>query len=240
MIKRIRIGILGVTGKMGKRLQDLIVNDPSYSGQFQLVYACSGPNDPRFTTIRTVKPDLIIDFSAPLSSLRMASECKGLKIALLICTTGFSNSQLKVLKQTLKGCVWAMVPNTSLGTYVFAQTLAKAARMLPKEYQAAIVESHHILKKDAPSGTAKMLAEVIRENSDRQDVPIHSIRGGTEVGEHSVVFLGPDEKIELIHRVQDRSLFAHGALGIARLLLKKKPQKSGEAFSASELYVGRS
>lgn len=237
MKKQIKVGLLGASGKMGKHLQELIVNHPDYNNDYQLVFACSGPNDPRFALIESYTPDVLIDFSAPPATLKMAKLCAQLKVPMLICTTGFSATQLTQLKKLFRKVPYAIVPNTSLGVYVFRGAIMQAAKQLPSDYAIEIVETHHKDKKDAPSGTAKMLAESICQASGRTHVPIHSLRGGSEVGEHRVIFLGPDEKMECVHKAQDRSLFAHGAIRLARTLCEQRAKPHGVAYTGEDLFA---
>jgi len=218
--KRIKVGILGATGKMGKKLHYLILDQPEYRDKFQLVYAASGPNDPRFELLAGSGAEVLIDFSSPKSSLKAASICGHHKIPLLICTTGFDFKQLETLKSSLKNVAWANVPNTSLGVFAFKNIVGQLAAKLPDSFHFEIVEVHHEHKKDAPSGTAKIIAQEIQNSRKQITVPMHSIRGGTEVGEHRVIALGQNESIELVHRASDRKVFAHGALRLAQALLK--------------------
>ena len=236
MIKRIRVGLMGATGRMGKKVQELIVNDPIYSQKFILTYACSGPNDPRFPLIESSRPDVLLDFSAPASTLKMARVYGSLKIPTIVCTTGFTSQDLKKLEGYYsRGQRWAIAPNTSLGVFALREAVRAVVTVLPRDYSIEIVEAHHTQKKDNPSGTAKMLAAAIAELRPGTTVPIHSLRGGTEVGEHRVVILGPDERIELLHRAGDRTLFAHGALKLAAKLLSLRARR--KPYAADELFA---
>jgi 4-hydroxy-tetrahydrodipicolinate reductase len=218
--KRIKVGILGATGKMGKKLHYLILDQPEYRDLFQLVYAASGPNDPRFEMLAGSGAEVLIDFSSPKSSLKAAAICGQHKIPFLMCTTGFDLKQLEILKHNLKNVAWANIPNSSLGVFAFKNIVGQLASALPDSFHFEIVEVHHEHKKDAPSGTAKILAQEIQNSRKQAIVPTHSLRGGTEVGEHRVIALGQDESIELVHRASDRKVFAHGALRLAQALLK--------------------
>jgi 4-hydroxy-tetrahydrodipicolinate reductase len=107
--------------------------------------------------------------------------------------------------------------------------------MLSPEYKVSILETHHADKKDAPSGTAKMLANEVLQSGSVAAVPTYSLRGGSEVGEHRIIILGPGERLELSHRANDRSLFVHGALKLARGVLKLKPRAGG--YVPSDLFL---
>lgn len=184
MSRRIKIGILGATGRMGKKLHYLILDEPEYRDQFQFVYAASGPNDPRFKLMAESGMDVLIDFSSPSSSVKASAICGKNKIPMLVCTTGFDTKQLSSLKVQLKTVAWANVPNASLGVYSFKKALRLIAKSLPPTFHFEIIEIHHEHKKDAPSGTAKVLASEIMNSRNVSNVPIHSLRGGSEVGEH--------------------------------------------------------
>lgn len=238
MSRRYKIGILGASGRMGKKLQSLVLDSEVSQNDFQLVFAASGPNDPRFNQIESAGMDILIDFSAVPSSLKVAKLCAKLKIPMLICTTGFDAKQIGQLTRDLKNVPWALVPNTSLGVYALKRVTRLLSTLLPSDFHFEIVEMHHAEKKDAPSGTAKLLADDIKTLRKTPNLPVHSIRGGTEVGEHRVIALGPDERIEFVHRAQDRQLFAHGALKLAKALLARKAKRSGAPYSADELFEG--
>jgi 4-hydroxy-tetrahydrodipicolinate reductase len=221
---------------MGNKIQDLILHDHDYSETFVLAHAIAGPQDPRFSLMASERPEVLVDFSAPKSTLVVAKRAAELKIPMLVCTTGFNDSEYAKLCETLKRVPWIFAPNTSLGVYATRQAIRAALAPLPGDYSVEIVEAHHKNKKDAPSGTAKQLAATVRGVRPSVDVPIHSLRGGTEVGEHRVVILGPDERIEITHRASDRALFAHGALKLAKALVglraRSKPYTIDEVFSA--------
>ena len=235
MKRRLRVGILGSSGRMGTELRNLLAQDADLSREVVLCFAASGPNDPRFETFSHEKPQVLIDFSAPETTLAVAEFCAQNKVALLVGTTGFSEAQKKKLKALLGGKVaWALVPNTSVGIYALRAALAKTAEILGEEFKIEIVESHHEQKKDAPSGTAKLLAETVQPFR-KQAIGIHSLRGGSEVGEHEIHFLGPGERIQFNHRAGDRSLFARGAFKLASALSLKRAQK--EPYSSDDLFA---
>ena len=115
--------------------------------------------------------------------------------------------------------------NFSIGVNVIFWLTRKAAEQLGEDFEAEIIETHHKMKKDAPSGTAKTLAEILKSDREMQsEIPIRSIREGDVVGEHTVIFNGPSERLELTHRAESREIFARGALRAAKWVIGKPPR----------------
>jgi 4-hydroxy-tetrahydrodipicolinate reductase len=185
--------------------------------------------------------DVVIDFSfhqATRALLELAAS-KGKPV--VIGTTGHSPEE-KAALVTLAAqvpCVWA--GNYSVGVNLLYALTRRAARTLGDDYAAEVIEMHHSQKKDAPSGTAARLLEIILEERKldrgalrhgregitgartKDEVGIHSLRGGDVVGDHTVMFAGPGERLELTHRASDRSVFAEGALRAAKWVVSRKP-----------------
>jgi 4-hydroxy-tetrahydrodipicolinate reductase len=230
----IRLGVLGGSGKMGRSLTNVVVSDLNLSAQFKIVYVAAGSQDPNFLNLAKREVDVVIDFSAPKATVEMAKLCAKHKIPLLICTTGFADKELKFLERTLKRVPWALTPNTSLGVYALKRALRTVLEFLPLDYSVDIVDIHHQEKKDAPSGTAKLLQSEVQMKRGHLP-PVHSIRAGTEAGEHQVHLMGPLERLELSHHAQDRSLFARGALRLAQKLIQLKAR--GAAYTVDDLFA---
>lgn len=225
-MKKIKIGICGATGRMGQMLTRLLRDETIYQDRFDLVYQSSGPDDQPFESLSKSKAEVVIDFSVPEASLEMARLCAKLGIAHLVCTTGFDGAELKTLHQTHRQSTWALVPNTSQGIFALGEALKRIFEFLPGYFSVSIVEVHHAQKKDAPSGTAKMLETIVREHfQGKQEVPVLSIRAGSDPGEHRVLIMGPSERLEFSHRAENRDLFARGALALVEKLRKKKKRK---------------
>jgi 4-hydroxy-tetrahydrodipicolinate reductase len=177
--------------------------------------------------------DVIIDFSSHRITAQIARRAVALKKPLVIGTTGHTAGEKAELKERLAAipCVWA--GNYSVGVNLLYALTQQAAEVLNDDYDAEVVEMHHRFKKDAPSGTAARLLEIIlaarkldasalrhgREGvpgeRTRSEVGIHSLRGGDVVGDHTVMFAAPGERIELTHKASDRGIFARGALRAA-------------------------
>lgn len=179
--------------------------------------------------------DVIIDFSNPSSLEALLAYCKRNKMPIVICTTGHSAEQLELIKETSKEIPVFRSGNMSLGINLITNLLKKAASVLGDGYDVEIVERHHRNKVDAPSGTAIMLAnavaeglpyeakyvyerESVRQPRGKNEIGISAIRGGTIVGEHEVIFCGPDEVIEFKHTAHSREVFANGAVSAAKYM----------------------
>jgi len=165
--------------------------------------------------------DVLIEFTNPGATLAHLQDCAGTKVAAVIGTTGFSESERKRLESCAKKTAIFLSPNMSPGMNVLFRLAREAAHAL-KGYDIHIVEAHHKLKKDAPSGTALRLADAVAEGG--APMPrISSVRAGDIVGDHMLVIAGPFERLELTHRAHAREVFAAGALQAAAWVAGKKP-----------------
>jgi 4-hydroxy-tetrahydrodipicolinate reductase len=143
---------------------------------------------------------------------------------LVIGTTGHSQQQRKTIEAAAQSIPIVFASNFSVGVNVLFWLTQKAAELLGSDFDAEIVETHHNMKKDAPSGTAKTLANILKTaRKSESEIPIQSIREGEVVGEHSVIFKGPDERLDLTHRAASREIFARGALRAAKWIVHKPP-----------------
>ena len=184
--------------------------------------------------------DVAIDVSQPQGSVGIATCCAADKVPLVIGTTGHSSDQLSKLRATATRIAILFSPNFSVGVNLLFWLTEKTSEILGPEFDAEIVELHHRLKKDSPSGTAKRLGEIIAKTrsleyekavrhgreglvGERQgnEIGLHAMRGGDIVGEHTVYFAGTGERIELTHRASNRDTFAKGALRAAAWLINK-------------------
>jgi 4-hydroxy-tetrahydrodipicolinate reductase len=253
----IRIGVAGAAGKMGSRITAL---SREYDGlQLAGAYEREGHNDIGKdigyvvgigeTGIRLSenidaildKVDVIIDFTSVESTKDNIRKASARGKAMVIGTTGFSGDDLREIDHLLGKIPCVMASNMSLGVNLLLKVLWDMARALGDDYDIEIVEAHHRLKKDAPSGTALKMAQVIagavRRNLDevavysrkgiigqrtRKEIGIQTVRAGDIVGEHTVLFGGLGERIEITHKASSRDTFARGALKAA-LWLAGKP-----------------
>ena len=184
--------------------------------------------------------DVVIDFTAPEASLANARVCAEKKVPLVVGSTGFSPQAKAEMAALALQTPVLMAPNMSVGVNLMIRIAAEAARVLGESYEVEIVELHHRMKKDAPSGTALRLAEVIagelkrdpakdfrmeRKGNigerPRSEIGIQTVRGGDIVGEHTVFFIGEGERLEITHRATSRDQFALGAVRAARWIVGK-------------------
>ncbi len=238
-----KIVITGASGKMGRVIANLVKQRddceimagidiiPAQYDSFPLVQK---PFD------LTEKPDVIIDFSHPSALEELLSYCKMKSVPAVIATTGYTEEQIADIKAAAHQAPIFFTFNMSLGINLLVDLAKRAASVLGTQFDVEILEKHHNLKKDAPSGTALMIAEAInevygndkkyvydrhnvRKPRDKEEIGISSIRGGTIVGEHDVIFAGHDEVITLSHSAQSKEVFAVGAINAALFLKDKRP-----------------
>lgn len=189
--------------------------------------------------LSTEKGDVIVDFShySRLDTLLEYAVDRGLP--LVIATTGYSDEILKKIENSSKKIPILLSSNMSLGINLLQDILEKITPIIYPNYDIELIEKHHNKKIDSPSGTAKTLLEVIKKNIDevieekygrvgmekreKNEIGVHSLRGGTIVGEHSVLFCGNDEIIELKHTALSKKIFAEGALQGAKFIIGKEP-----------------
>ena len=184
--------------------------------------------------------DIAIDFSRPQATMAVLELCLREGKPLVTGTTGLGEAEMSRLKEAAKTIPVFYSRNMSLGVNLQLALVRAATRVLGSAFDPEIVETHHNLKVDAPSGTALMLAEAIEgardgeselvfgrhetnKRRDEKEIGIHSLRGGNKAGEHSVYFLGTDEEIVITHRAGSKRVFADGALTAAAFLLDREP-----------------
>lgn len=175
--------------------------------------------------------DVVVDFSAPAACPAIAAAARRLQAALVCGTTGLGSEAEAALTQAAEEVPVLYAANFSRGVAVLAELAELARHRLGADFDAEILEIHHRDKRDAPSGTARMLGRalgdekgVIRTGPRRAgEIGYAALRGGAVAGEHTVFFLGPHERLELTHRARDRSVFAAGALDAARWLVRQTP-----------------
>ncbi|NYB76102.1 4-hydroxy-tetrahydrodipicolinate reductase [Sedimentibacter hydroxybenzoicus DSM 7310] len=175
--------------------------------------------------------DIIIDFSNPANLDFLLNYAKERNAALLICTTGFNQEQKNKIVEAGKNIPVLLSSNTSTGINIVRKMLKLISNDL-NNFEIDIVDRHHNKKVDAPSGTAKTLAEDIMQETGREKIEMHSLRAGTIPGEHTVIFSGIDEIIEIKHTAFSKKIFARGAIDIA---LKLVNQKEG-FYTTEELF----
>lgn len=239
----IKILLSGCNGKMGQVITKLCVASETFeiAAGYDAVEAIS-QSYPVYKDLSkcTENIDVIMDFSHALVLDSLLEFALFHKIPMVIATTGHSKEQLSRLEEASKLLPIFQSANMSLGINLLVDLAQKAAKVFGDSFDIEIVEKHHNQKVDAPSGTALMLAQSINstfqqpkgyvfdrhvkhEKRVSDEIGIHSIRGGTIVGEHNVIFAGQDEIIEITHAALSRNVFGKGALTAAEFIYNKKP-----------------
>jgi 4-hydroxy-tetrahydrodipicolinate reductase len=213
MKKPVRVALIGARGRMGRTIVDLAKNDSKID-----IVAQSDIGDAIDAAVKDC--DVAIDFSNANATDEICRAASQNRKALVIGTTGHSPEQRNVIEKTAKSVPIVFASNFSVGVNTLFALTRRAAEILGSDFKPEIVETHHTQKKDAPSGTAKALGEILKE-AGKSDVPIQSIREGDVVGEHTVTFVGPSERLELTHRAESREIFARGALRAAEWIVGK-------------------
>lgn len=223
----IKLGVAGVCGKMGRRIYELAGLDKD----LEVALALEKKGTPLIgKDLGKIKVssnldglflvDVLVDFTLPEAVDMHLDYVAKYKKAYVLGTTGLSDAQKTKVEEVAKIVPVVFAPNMSVGVNVLFSILAEIAKKLGPDYNVEIVEAHHKAKKDAPSGTAKKLAEIITQVT-KKDVPMHSIRLGDIFGDHLVVFCGNSERIEIKHQAHSRDLFVVGALKAVKWIFGK-------------------
>ena len=211
----VRVMLIGAAGRMGKTVRELAEKD----SDIQIAELCD-LGDSIEPAMKTC--DVAIDFSQADSIDEICRAALQHGKSLVIGTTGHSQQQRKTIEETAHSVPIVLASNFSVGVNVLFWLTQKAAELLGSDFNPEIVETHHKMKKDAPSGTAKTLAEILKSVRS-SEIAIQSIREGDVVGEHTVIFAGPGEQLELTHRAASRGIFALGAIRAAKWIVRKAP-----------------
>ncbi|MCG2725352.1 MAG: 4-hydroxy-tetrahydrodipicolinate reductase [Elusimicrobia bacterium] len=220
--KKLSIIICGAKGRVGSKIIEHIGKTFEFNlfGAVDIGNGAGIVSPDKFSSLIS-EADIAIDFTAPDASLKFAETCAKARKPIVIGTTGFKKEQLAKLRHYANETAVFLSPNMSPAvniTFAVSKLIAKKL----KNFDISILEAHHIMKKDAPSGTALRYSEYIKQVSDK-NIDISSIRAGGIIGEHTVLFAGSDERIELIHRAQSRDIFVKGALEAAKWMIGQKP-----------------
>lgn len=231
----LKIALSGCNGRMGRAIQEIVS-----SRENMRIVAGFDMNTAKYADFPVFADpfefqgscDVVIDFSAAAGTVQLLAYCEKKHTPVIICTTGHSAEQLEKIRDTSERLPVFRSGNMSMGINLMLDLLRRCASVLGENYDVEVVEKHHNQKLDAPSGTALMLADAVaaalpgqtdyvydrherREKRPAHEIGISSIRGGTIVGEHSVLFCGHDEIIELRHTALSREVFAAGAVDAA-------------------------
>lgn len=249
----INVLISGALGKMGRKVFEATTENDNFKVVCGVDYKESSelsfPVYDSFDKV-TEKVDVIIDFSTPVVLSSLLNFATKNKISAVLCTTGYTAEDVKMVQNTSKEIAIFRSANMSLGVNVLISLVKKATEGL-NGFDIEIIEKHHNQKKDAPSGTALMLADAVKEVRDEKfyvygregmvgkrnadEIGIHAIRGGNIVGEHDVIFAGLNETITLSHQATDRSVFAIGAIKAAEYIVTK----NNGIFNMQDLVDGK-
>lgn len=207
-----RIGVIGLNGRMSKAVIEEINNHPECTVSGALVR--DKAQDSSITLYDKVQDlanvsDAIIDFSTPTTSLEIIKELAGSNVILVCGTTGFTPQEFKAFKNPSLTLIYSA--NMSIGINLLQKLLKTTSSKLSDDFDSAIIDIHHKHKKDSPSGTALMLAKTIEETRQNK-VQISDLRIGEVPGEHSIIFTNKDESITLSHKAFNRNIFAKGAI----------------------------
>ena len=238
----VKIIMHGCNGHMGQVISGIVEKDPDAEIVAGSDIADQGKNSyPVFTDIDTcqVEADAIIDFSSAKATDKLLEYSAARQIPVVLCSTGLNEEQLAKVEETSKKVAVLKSANMSLGINTLLKLVQDAAKVLATAgFDMEIVEKHHRLKVDAPSGTALALADSInevmdnkyhyvydrsqkREKRDDKEIGISAVRGGTIVGEHEIIFAGQDEVIEFKHTAYSKAIFGKGAVEAAKFLAGK-------------------
>lgn len=239
----VRVIMHGCFGKMGQVITRMVKDDPDIEIVAGIDRRVQEEGEyPVYESLKycDVKADVLIDFSNAAATDELLEECVRRKLPIVLCTTGLSKEQLEKVKTASKETAVLKSANMSLGVNLLMKLLQDATKVLaPAGFDVEIVEKHHNQKLDAPSGTAIALADSVNEAADgkynycydrsrerkrreKNEIGISSVRGGSIVGEHEVIYAGEDEVIELKHTAYSKAVFAKGAIEAAKFLAEKQ------------------
>lgn len=251
---KIRVAVCGAAGRMGKTIIKMLSADPV----FELCMAVEAPGTPLEgkdagevagigkigvsiigadkleEQLHDLKPDVLVDFTTAKAAVENVKKACRCGVDVVVGTTGFTPEELQEIREVVRkhGVRAVVSPNMSRGVNVLFSLIKMVGSRL-KDYDVEIVEAHHAMKKDMPSGTALKIGEILEKETGRRP-RIHSIRAGEIVGEHRVLFAGPGERLEIIHMAQGREAFASGVLKVIKEL--KTKGKPGEVLGTQEIF----
>ncbi|MBI2609479.1 MAG: 4-hydroxy-tetrahydrodipicolinate reductase [Deltaproteobacteria bacterium] len=210
----IRVGVLGAEGKMGQAIMRLLKEEPQKFSAIGIT-----KNEKLQAVIDSL--DVLIDFSTSRATLENVEIVVSRGKPIVVGTTGFNESEKNDFLERAQKVPCVFSPNMSIGVNLLFKLTSEVSKIL-KDYDIEIFEAHHSQKKDAPSGTALKLKEKVEE-AIHHKVPVHSVRAGDIVGDHTVLFATNGERLELTHKASSRDTFAKGAITAAVWVLNQKP-----------------
>ncbi|MBQ8686084.1 MAG: 4-hydroxy-tetrahydrodipicolinate reductase [Clostridia bacterium] len=235
-----KIILCGACGKMGGNVLSLLEGDESAVAVCGVDLFPKEIGIPVYTDFTSVKEeaDVIVDFSSAENLKARLEYAKTHKLGIVLASTGFTAEDLAMIDEYAQSVAIFKTANLSLGVNLMQALCKAAAQVLGEQFDVEIIERHHNLKKDAPSGTALMLADTVNEAfegkkryvdgrsgivgaREKSEIGMHAVRGGTIVGEHEVMFAGEDEIITITHSARSKRVFAAGAIRAAKFLRGK-------------------
>jgi 4-hydroxy-tetrahydrodipicolinate reductase len=229
-MKKLRIALVGAAGRMGTAIRAIADGE-----SVEIVAQFSSGDE-----INAAGADVVVDFSSASAAGEVCAAAIKTNVPLVIGTTGHSAIEQHFIEEAASNVPVVLASNFSVGVNALFSLAERAAGILGSSFDVEIVEAHHRMKRDAPSGTAKTLAEILQRalklsdarhgregmigERPKSELGIHSIRGGDIIGEHTVIFAGNGERLELTHRASSRETFARGALRAARWSIGKPPR----------------
>jgi len=245
----IKVIVCGACGRMGREVIAKLIDGK----EMTLVGAVEAPHHPSIGEVvggvriisdleKVAQPGaVVIEFTTPQATIEHLKIARRKKMCMVIGTTGFKEDEYDEIRKASQVIPILISPNMSIGINVLFKVVEQITKALGADFDKEIIEAHHRNKKDAPSGTAKRIAEVIAraegENlsrvgiygrkgviggRSRKEIGIHAVRGGSVVGDHTVLFAGEGERLEIIHRAESRQIFARGAILSAKFISKEK------------------
>ena len=234
--------ISGICGNMGQKVLALAGEDPEIRvlGGVDLVPGETGGVPVRDGFGAVSQKCVVVDFSSPANLKNILSFCGRTGSGAVLATTGYTEEDLAAIRAAAEKTALFKTANLSVGIALLERLVKEAAAFLGPDYDIEIIEKHHSRKKDAPSGTALLLADAAKAGADgekelvfgregicgprkKSEIGVHAVRGGTITGEHEVLFAGADEIITISHSARSRTVFAAGALRAAKFLAEKGP-----------------
>lgn len=236
-----KIILRGCCGHMGQVINDIAAEDEEAEIVAGIDLVDNGKcKYPVYRTLAevSVPADVLIDFSSPKNLKELLEDAKAKDLPLVLCSTGYNQEEIDLIVSSAEEQTILRSANMSLGINTILKLVQAATQVLAKDFDIEIVERHHSLKKDAPSGTALAIADAVnevldneyeyvydrsgrREKRPKKEIGISAVRGGTIVGEHEIIFAGRDEVLEIKHTAYSKAIFGKGAVNAAKFLAGK-------------------
>lgn len=243
----ISVAICGAMGRMGGEVSRLVCEQKDMAFTAAIELAGHPHIGMRLGEVDVVSDlsgcidgvGVVVDFTNPAGAAHHASLCAKHGVPLVVGVTALKQDQMETIKKAADRIAIVYAPNMSVGVNLLFRLVAETAGILDKDYDVEIIEMHHRMKKDAPSGTAAKIAEIVRQVRGKgqdvhgrrgmvgerkpEEIGLHALRGGDVVGEHTVIFAGQGERLELTHKASSRRTFAAGVIRAIRFVASQKP-----------------